>query len=265
MQELKDRIQSGTTMLFVGAGVSRGLGLPDYQELIGHIAEELGYDPQIFSTYGDYLTLAEYYLRERGSIGPLRSWMDRTWHKDGINIGESPVHRLIVESEYPIIYTTNYDRWLERAFDHHGRKYVKICDASDLRLIQNGVPQIVKFHGDFDNDSSIVLTESSYFERLGFESPLDIKLRADMLNHSVLFIGYSLTDINMRYLFYRFEKLWDRLQRENGKPKSYIFLSRPNPVLETVLKRRGIQTVHSERDDPTEGLQVFLEELRQDP
>jgi SIR2-like domain len=262
MQELKERIQNGTVMLFVGAGVSKSLGLPDYQELIGHIAEELGYDPQIFATYGDYLTLGEYYLREKGSIGSLRSWMDRTWHNDGIDIAKSKIHELIVDINCSIIYTTNYDRWLERAFDHYDKKkYVRISDASDLKLIQNGLTQIVKFHGDFDDDNSIVLTESSYFDRLNFESPLDIKLRADMLNRSVLFIGYSLTDINMRYLFYRFEKLWDNLQRDNDKPKSYIFLSRPNPVLETVLKHRGIETIHSEEDDPTEGLRVFLEEL----
>lgn len=39
-------------MLFVGAGVSANLGLPDWNALIGRIAEELGYDPKIFATYG---------------------------------------------------------------------------------------------------------------------------------------------------------------------------------------------------------------------
>jgi SIR2-like domain len=263
VQELKDSVRGGTVILFVGAGVSSSLGLPNYRELIDHIAEELGYDPQIFATYGDYLTLAEYYLREKGAIGPLRSWMDRTWHKERINIGKSRIHELIVKLDFPIIYTTNYDRWLEEAFDYHDKPYIKISDASHLKEIKNGRTQIVKFHGDFDNDNSIVLTESSYFDRLDFESPLDIKLRADMLNHSLLFVGYSLTDINTRYLFYKFERLWDGLERENDKPKSYIFLSRPNPVLESVLKHRGIETIHSEKDEPTEGLQAFLEELCQ--
>ena len=38
---------------------------------------------------------------------------------------------------------------------------------------------IVKFHGTFDDDASLVLTESSYFDRLEFESAIDIKLRAN--------------------------------------------------------------------------------------
>ncbi len=51
-------------------------------------------------------------------------------------------------------------------------------------------------------DASIVLGESSYFRRLDLESPLDIKLRADLPGRTVMFIGYSLADVNIRYLFY---------------------------------------------------------------
>lgn len=39
-------------------------------------------------------------------------------------------------------------------------------------------------------------------------SPLDIKLRADALGKSILFIGYSLTDINIRYLLYKLHIQW---------------------------------------------------------
>src|SRR5204862_304382 len=82
---------------------------------------------------------------------------------------------------FRIVYTTNYDRWLEAAFEHHGRPYAKIVSVADLPGIRPDVTQIVKFHGDFADEASIVLDESSYFRRLDFESPLDIKLRADAL------------------------------------------------------------------------------------
>ncbi|MCD8493636.1 MAG: SIR2 family protein, partial [Geovibrio sp.] len=78
----------------------------------------------------------------------------------------------------------------------------KIASVSDMTQIKDGVTQIVKFHGDFDNDDSLVLDESSYYERLEFETPLDIKLRSDVLGKSVLFIGYSLADVNLRFLFF---------------------------------------------------------------
>ena len=158
---LAQAIRQHEVVLFVGAGVSQNLGLPSFAQLVNHLAEELGYDSDIFATHGDYLSLAEFYELQTGSIGPLRSWMDRTWHKD-VDLSASEVHRLIVELQFPIIYTTNYDRWLEQAHELHNRPYTKIANVGDLVKAKQGVTQVVKFHGDFDDDSSIVLTESSY-------------------------------------------------------------------------------------------------------
>src|SRR5262245_50502450 len=108
--ELVQAMRDHRVILFVGAGVSQNLGLPSFAGLINHLAEEFGYDPEIYATHGDYLALAEYYSLEKGSIGPLRSWMDRTWHSH-VDLTKSEIHRLIVDLEFPIIYTTNYDTW----------------------------------------------------------------------------------------------------------------------------------------------------------
>lgn len=37
------------------------LGLPSWSQLVDHIATELGYDPDIYRTFGSALELAEYY------------------------------------------------------------------------------------------------------------------------------------------------------------------------------------------------------------
>ncbi len=41
------------------------------------MAEELGGGPDGFSGANSHHMLAEYYRLKQGSIGPLRSWMDR--------------------------------------------------------------------------------------------------------------------------------------------------------------------------------------------
>lgn len=258
--ELRQAIRKKEVVLFVGAGVSASVNLPTYGALIRHLAEELDFDPDIYATHGDYLTLAEYYILQKGHIGPLRSWMERNW-RPGRSLKSSQIHKYIVDLEFPIIYTTNYDSLLEDAFKIHGRDFTKIVSVADLTSIRNGATQIVKFHGDFSDDRSIVLSESSYFERLNFESPLDVKLRADLLGRSVLFIGYSLTDINIRYMLYRLSRQWEGVARGSARPKSYTFLTRPNPVFEAILEARNIHAIVSSKDDPSAGLKDFLKNL----
>jgi len=260
MEDLVTALREHSVILFVGAGVSQNLGLPSFGGLIDHLAEELGYDPNMFRLFGDYLSLAEYYKIQKGTIGPLRSWMDREWH-NAVDISKSPIHKLIVQLKCPIIYTTNYDRWLEMAHKHYNIPYSKIVNEGNMTHINRSAVQIVKLHGDFDDDDSIVLTESSYFDRLSFDAPLDIKLRADALGQTMLFIGYNLGDINIRYLLYKIHMQWEKSTWTKVRPRSYVFLSRPNPVQETILKDRGIITFVSQQDNPGEGLKIFLEEL----
>lgn len=258
INELFDAHHAGKLMLFVGAGVSANLGLPNWGALIEHIAEELGYDPKIFSTYGTHLALAEFYKKKKGGLGPLRSWMDREWHKPTIDIASSEIHELITKGTFSRIYTTNYDSWLESAHDAFGVKYDKIASVADLVSVTDGRRQIIKLHGDFDSDDSIVLDETSYFQRLDFDTPLDIKLRSDVLGRAVLFIGYSLNDLNIRLLFYRLTEMWGRSSLTSARPKSYIFTNRPNPVAQEIFSHWGIEMIVSEEDDPKKALTDFF-------
>jgi hypothetical protein len=187
--------------------------------------------------------------------------MDREWHKPSIDISKSEMHQLIAEGNFPRIYTTNYDRWLEFAHDAHKVPFRKVANVGDLASLAEGQRHIVKFHGDFDDDESIVLTETSYYERLSFDSPLDIKLNHDVLGHSVLFIGYGIADLNIRLLFYRLTKMWGRNALASARPKSYLFTNRPNPVAEEVLSHWGIEMLVSEEDDREKALTEFLREL----
>lgn len=264
VQDLIESIKKRNVILFVGGGVSATLGLPSWDHLIEHIAVELNYDKETFKSFGNHLTLAEFYTLSKGSIGELRSWMDINLHNSDITIEESKVYKYIVDLNFPIIYTTNYDRWIERSYAFYKKPFVKIKNVADISSIKEGETQIIKFHGDFDDDDSIVLTESSYFQRLDFESPLDIKLRSDTLGKSILFIGYSLSDINIRYLLYKLQKIWESTPHMDRRPKSYLFLLRPNPIQEKVLAKRGIKTLVSEHENQDESLEKFLEKILSD-
>lgn len=262
VDDLIEAVKEHQAILFAGAGVSMTVGLPSWRTLVDHIATELGID-QKGMPEGEinHLTLAEFYRLSQGSIGPLRSWMDRNWTIPEKALKASKVHELICRLDFPIVYTTNFDRNLETAFELHGKDFVKIVNAKDIARIRDGVPQIVKYHGDFDDDESIVIAETDYLDRLSFESPLDIKFRSDALGKTILFIGYSMTDLNIRFLLHRLWRTWAGSGFERNRPQSYVFMLRPNLIEEAVLGQWGLKVLTEKECPPEQALEVFLTKL----
>ncbi|MFL6974119.1 MAG: SIR2 family NAD-dependent protein deacylase [Xanthobacteraceae bacterium] len=259
--ELAIAIKERRAILFAGAGLSMSVGLPSWQEFIDRMSEELGIAGDDART-DDHHTIAEYYRIKQGSIGSLRSWMDRNWKVSEEKVRGSKMHALIVSLDFPIIYTTNYDRNIEAAFAAHDRDYVKVANARDIAKTREGVTQIVKFHGDFDDDDSLVITETDYFNRLAFDSPLDIKFRSDALGKTVLFVGYSMTDLNIRLLLHKLWRTWQMSGYAKDRPKSFVFMARPDPMQQAILGEWGITALSGETDDPEEALTGFLEKLK---
>jgi hypothetical protein len=222
----------------------------------------MGFDHRTYHL-SDYSIVAEAYMVTHGRPGALRSWMDTTWHPTTIDVSKSAIHNLIVDLDFPIIYTTNYDRWLEAAFEARAQAYQKIATMADLAHIRPGYTQIIKFHGDFEDDDSLVLTETSYFQRMSFESALDIRLRADCLASPILFLGYSLHDINTRYLLFRLQELWKNSVDAEQRPVSYIFMTSSNAAQEIVLRSRGVEPIVWETNDPGAMTEHFLRQLHE--
>lgn len=259
-ESLIESVRRREVILFAGGGISQNLGLPDFSALIGYLAEQLGMENRNFSI-NDYPVIAEAYTRSSGKLGALRSWMDTTWHPSSIDVSSSAVHNLIVDLNFSSIYTTNYDRWLEKAFDARGVKYRKITNVADLTHPLDDCIEIIKFHGDFEDDASLVLTEASYFKRMSFETPLDIRLRADSLARPLLFVGYSLHDVNTRYLLFRLQELWEQSEYTARRPISYVLMTQSQPAQETVLRSRGVEPLVWEDEDPGRATRLFLEKL----
>lgn len=258
---LAEAVVQKKVILFAGSGISSGLGIPTAKELLQGLADGLGIETSELVTMGEFRELAEYYLLESGSLAGLRDIWDNAWHTSEIEISKSRIHELIVRLDFPMIYTTNYDRWLEGAFDNYKVPYTKVVNVRSLIDIKPGSTQIVKFHGDFDDAESLVFAESAYLRRLELESPLDIKLRADILGRALLFVGSSLTDINLRFLLYKLTKAWSPEQHAHARPQSYFFMAKPNAVQERILQSRGIISIAAKTADPTESLEQFLGEL----
>lgn len=263
-QPLLDAAASKRLVPFIGSGFSKVFALPTWNELINDISIELGYDPAIASIYGDFLQLAEFMYIEKDGISELRSKLDRKFNAD-VDISKSKQHQLLTLLNPHTIYTTNWDSLIERAFEHYSVKYNRIATINDFQKSTPDVTSIVKFHGDFSaTDDSIVFTESSYYERLSFESPLDIRLRADMMSNTLLFLGYSLSDTNVRYMWYKLQKLLlTQHSTKSRNPFAYIVTFKPNPVFEAISTHsRNIGVISLDPLNPVNSMEELLNELQ---
>jgi SIR2-like domain len=251
-------VRKQQAILFAGAGLSSSLGLPLFDRLSAHLADELGM-PKGRSV--DFQILAEYYFLCTSRHAELFEWMERTWHPENIEIENSPAHNAILQLKFPVIYTTNYDSWLERAFMARDCAFRKIINVSDLAKIQPGETEIIKFHGDFEDPATIVLSESHFLRRMNLDAPLDIKLRSDSLARPILFVGYSLSDPNIRYLLYRLDQLWHQHSDKDVRPSSYILMVERNQIQERLLQQRGVIPISWTAEDPSAALADFFAAL----
>jgi hypothetical protein len=96
---------------------------------------------------------------------------------------------------------------------------------------------------------------------LSFEQPLDIKLSADAFGKAVLFIGYSVSDINLRVLLYRLHRIWRASGCEDHRPRSYVLMTRSNQVQERILDSWGVAPLIAADGDETQAVTAFLERL----
>lgn len=245
--QLIDLFKEGRVIPFIGAGFSSVFGLPSWQSLLEDLGHNLG-DGLTFqevSEYaqGDYLQIAEYYyLKIGGHIGPLRHAISQKLPTASIDPLQSGHHVDLINLGMSKIYTTNYDDLLEKTYESLGILKDVIILAKHVATSLGTLPQIVKYHGDLQYEDTLVLTESKYYSRLDFESPMDLKFRADLLGRAVLFLGYSFRDLNIRVIWFKLREMMQDVSPED-RPTSYMVTFEPNPVLETLYQAVGISTI----------------------
>lgn len=244
--DLIELVRQRRVIPFVGAGFSAQLGAPNWDSLLREIAAEvacdLSYDQIKNYCNADNLQIAEYFfLKCDRSIGPLRHQIEKLMRIE--NPTRSTAHVELVNLNAPQIYTTNYDEAIESTFQKLGHPYSVVALPKHVANSGRDKTQVVKFHGDLRYDNTLILTESSYYSRLDFESPMDLKFRSDLLGRSVLFMGYSFRDINIRIIWFKLMEMM-RDVPEQDRPSSFIIRFEPNPVLEELYRAVGIRTVY---------------------
>jgi len=124
------------------------------------------------------------------------------------------------------IFTTNYDRILEKAYSEIGNKTIQELSVvyrntpeQQIFKSPNSVPYF-KLHGCItyinDPELPLILSSEQYLTHLKNRQRLFNKFEELASDYSIVFVGYSNQDHNIRAILQRLESL------KSGRPRSYM-------------------------------------------
>jgi hypothetical protein len=237
---------------------------PSWGEMVNQAARLLGVtDPELLRVRGTDLQILEYFKIVKTNLAPLTHWLSVEFSAaTDDDVLASPIHAELVELERcSLFYTTNYDDFIERALQKAGRNTHIVSSEHSISHDRTAV-EVVKFHGDFNTPDEMVLSESHYMERMKLVSPMDFKLRSDILGRAVLFIGYSFRDPNVNYIFHIVNQLFSTLPDSYSGRRAYIILPEPSEFERKLFHARNIEVIPVNGKDLEKNVATVLREMR---
>jgi hypothetical protein len=196
-EPLIEEIAEGRCLPFIGAGFSKnavtndGTSLPDWRELTDFLAQRIQEDTSRLKSDEIAQLYDKIYGRDE-LLDAVTDELERSSPKPGA------VHAALTRLPFDIIYTTNFDRLIDRAYKDKGRiPEIITRDIGVPFLGGKRSPGIVKMHGDIDNRDQMILTTEDYENYLESHPVMATHLSAMLITRTALFIGYSLSDPNV--------------------------------------------------------------------
>lgn len=184
---LAEELEKGKLVVFVGAGVSKNSGLPEWEELIKNYADYRGIKE---FTSKQFLTIPEEVFERYGSLKYYEIAEKRFSGKYFPN----SIHRILKEMDLTYIITTNYDTLIEDEI-----KNLQVVSKDEDLPYTNSNKMLIKMHGDFEN-KNIVLKQSDYDNYEKNFQLISTLVKGLFTTNTVLFIGYSYSDTNVQQI-----------------------------------------------------------------
>jgi hypothetical protein len=113
--------------------------------------------------------------------------------------------RMLLKTQ--IILTTNYDTFIEDSYDNSGAHSItKYIGQRGFFRETFDFAELYKLHGCTQSPEDIVLTKNDYLRFEKNSVLITAKIISMMLTSPIIFMGYSLTDVNMRKIISDFTR-----------------------------------------------------------
>lgn len=220
-ETLLTRIKTGKCTPFLGAAVNFGI-LPLGAEIATEWADSVHYP---LDSCSDLAKVSQFIAVQTDATRPkdmMLNKLDKSQRPFDFNDADEPLN-VLAKLPLSVYLTTNYDDLLCQAINHHGnatgrRAEIDICRwnrnlayeptlfGRDSKFTASPqTPVVYHLHGHRSVVDSLVLTEDDYLDYLVNMSReptfLPPRIQEAITGSSVIFVGYSLADINFRVLF----------------------------------------------------------------
>lgn len=252
VREIRDRLWAGEAAVMVGAGFSRNAdplhedvdGMAAWSGLIKQLHARLnrgcgddGESAESEPCVAEFAEIAEEFEHVFGRTelrSAIRQSVPDEVHEPSI------LHEMLLGLPWMDVFTTNYDRLLERTLvEVPNRSYSVV--RSPCQLPKSSQPRIVKLHGDFDlPNEPLVITREDYRtypqKRVAFVNTV----RQSLMENSFILVGFSGDDPNFKNWIG-----WLRDVLAERRHTTYLcgLHSSLSPGKRKVLLRDGIQPV----------------------
>lgn len=213
-EELKRSCQRGFVIPFVGAGMSKSAGLPDWKEYLLRLCDDAGLDVNMMRERLEAQSDFEGAMNDivqRLTINRFERDFERNFRvADEVSGAVALLPKLFDGS----VITTNFDRVLERVYEEGGKPFEEKVTGRGranafFRAIPAGQRYLLKLHGNIDNAAERVLNHDEYSAAYGnagdinLAFPLPKLLRRLFKSYSFLFLGCSLSADRTVHTFVR--------------------------------------------------------------
>ena len=238
--QLMNSIRKEKAVLFVGSGFSKKAGAPSSCDLVDVFKEGMTEDERT-SLQGTQLDYVSEEFEEAYGRDKLLEILEKQMNFVRTDLSNHETVRKI--PHFHAIITTNYDTLFE---DTYGEECYVVRTAEDCVHIPEGKVVIYKIHGDLKSKESIILTKrdyTNYFEG-GRNSELWSVVKAEMLRHDVLFVGYSVEDENVF-------KIVEKINRETSGTSHQYYAVAPIDHKRKIrkLESAGIRHINAKAED----------------
>lgn len=206
----------------MGAGISKNSNLPSWKELIEEFAEEIQYEPYLHNR-SDYRFSTDEFLKipQYAYDTDSKRYLEILERIMLVHAKSNSLNKMILKLLPNHIVTTNYDKLIENTDDLNNLLYTVVTSDKDL-LVSQGEHYIIKMHGDVDDLSSIVLKENDYLNYTNNHILLETFIKSLLVDHTFLFIGYSLNDYNLKQIMSWIDYLSSKESVSELRHKNFI-------------------------------------------